>query len=102
MKRVLMLCSVPLAVLFAAPAAADPSPAEADYLSYLTSQRVSGDADTLLRAGYDACSGLQQGTVAPMMALKVFEDAQTSGAGLSQANAAAVVGGAASFLCPGH
>lgn len=102
MKRLVLLCYLPLAILMSGPAMADPSPAEADYLNYLASQRVSGDTETLLRAGYDACTGLAQGTMAPMMAVKVFDDAQASGAALTQENAAAVVGGAATFLCPGY
>jgi len=101
-KRLLVLCSLPVALLVAGPANADPSPAEVDYLSYLAAQRVGGTADSLLHVGYDACSGLQQGTQAPVVAMTLFSDAQTSGSGLTMQDASAVVGGAAAFLCPGH
>jgi hypothetical protein len=101
-KRVLVLFSLPFALLVAGPAKADPSPAEVDYLNYLAAQRVSGTADSLVHVGYDACSGLQQGTQAPLVAMTLFNDAQTSGSGLTLQGASAVVGGAAAFLCPGH
>jgi Protein of unknown function (DUF732) len=101
-KRLLVLFSLPFALLVAGPATADPSPAEVDYLRYLTAQRVGGTADSLLHVGYDACSSLQQGTQAPVVAMTVFNDAQTSGSGLTMQDASAVVGGAAAFLCPGH
>jgi len=34
--------------------------------------------------------------------MTLFNDAQTSGSGLTMQDASAVVGGAAAFLCPGH
>lgn len=102
MKHLLVLFSLPVALLVAAPAKADPSPAEVNYLNYLAAQRVSGTADSLLHVGYDACSDLQQGTQAPVVAMTLFDDAQTSGSGLTVQGASAVVGGAAAFLCPGH
>jgi hypothetical protein len=100
-KRLLALFSLPIALLVAGPANADPSPAEVDYLSYLAAQRVAGPTDSLLHVGYDACSGLQQGTQAPIVAMTLFNDAQTSGTGLTLQAASAVVGGASTFLCPG-
>lgn len=102
MKRLLVLFSLPFALLVAGPAKADPSPAEVDYLKYLASERVGGASDSLLHVGYDACSGLEQGTQAPVVAMTLFDDAQTSGSGLTLQGATAVVGGAATFLCPGH
>ena len=102
MKRLLVLFSLPFALLVAGPAKADPSPAETDYLKYLASERVGGASDSLLHVGYDACSDLEQGTQAPVVAMTLFDDAQTSGSGLTLQGATAVVGGAATFLCPGH
>lgn len=102
MKRLLVLFSLPLVLLVAGPATADPSPAEVDYLSYLAAQRVSGPPDSLLHVGYDACAGLQEGTQAPLVAMTLVDDARTSGTGLTLPMASAVVGGAATFLCPGH
>jgi hypothetical protein len=101
-KRLLVLFSLPFALLVAGPAKADPSPAEVDYLKYLASERVGDATDSLLHVGYDACSGLEQGTQAPVVAMTLFDDAQTSGSGLTLQAATAVVGGAATFLCPGH
>jgi hypothetical protein len=101
-KRLLVLIGLPAALLVAGPAKADPSPGEVDYLNYLAAQRVSGSVDTMLKAGYDACSGLQQGNQAPVVAMTLVNDAQTSGTGLTMQMASAVVGGAATFLCPGH
>ena len=102
MKRVLVLIGLAVALLVAGTAKADPSPAEVDYLNYLAAQRVSGSVDNLLHVGYDACTGLQQGNQAPVVAMTLVNDAQTSGTGLNMQMASAVVGGAATFLCPGH
>lgn len=101
-KRLLILIGLPVALLVAGPAKADPSPAEVDYLNYLAAQRVSGTVDNMLHVGYDACSDLQQGNQAPVVAMMLVTDAQTSGTGLTMEMASAVVGGATTFLCPGH